>query len=427
MTNQSIKLDKRQVFDESDINNQNLDVTAKSRQHIEVLSDDADFLALRKEWNDINDHSLNGNIFVSWEWLYTWWETYQGQGIRKLYILVCRNSENELTGIAPFQIVNNPKKYFPCSRQLLLLGTGETDGSKVFGEYMDLIINNGDETAVVNAFSAYLEKHKNLWDGIKFSQQLVGSNLTQLFQTKNITPVTNTPNSSKQISKEIIENGFRTFIDLPETYKDYLMSLRKKMRNNITRTYSRLESEQSFSIDNVTTDSELKAAMAGEATGIKILAELNRTRRGNMDKNSVFTQPNFELFHQRLVKRLLPLNKVSLRILRFGKEPVAALYSFVDRDTVHAYQSGFETENGHRYSLLTTMLTQEISNSIENPNISRFNFMYSDEEGTYKKRYSGTTERMYDISFSKNGLKSSVNSFIHGPVKSAVKKLFNIS
>ena len=95
------------------------------------------------------------------------------------------------------------------------------------------------------------------------------------------------------------------------------------------------------------------------------------------------------------------MNKVSLRVLRFGKEPVAALYSFIDGDTVHAYQSGFETENGHRYSLLTTMLTQEISNSIENPDISRFNFMYSDDEDTYKKRYSGTTEKMYDISYDK--------------------------
>jgi len=426
----SIELNKTLTFNESDINDKHVEVAVNPNNMVEVISNSDDFLALRERWNEINDHSSHGNVFISWEWLYTWWETYQKQGSRTLYILICTNNDNELLGIAPFQIINNPKNYFPSSRQLILLGTGETDGSLVFGEYMDLIIKQGHETAVISAFSDYLELHKNLWDGLKFKQQLVGSHLSKLFNI-NLFKDTNAPAksliASNGFEKKITENGFRTYIDLPKTYNYYLMSLRKKMRNNITRTYSRLESEQSFSIESVTTDSEIKAAMAGEAGGIEILAELNRTRRGNMEKNSVFSQPNFELFHRRLVKRLLPLNKVSLRVLRFGKKPVAALYSFIDRDTVHAYQSGFETENGHRYSLLTTMLTQEISNSIENPNISRFNFMYSDEENTYKKRYSGTTEEMYNISYDKHGLKYSAYSFIHEPLKSIVKKVLNIS
>jgi len=426
----SIEQNKRDILDYSDINNEHIEVAVKPYNRVDVISNIDDFLDLREQWNEINDHSQNGNIFISWEWLYTWWETYQKQGNRSLYILSCTNIDNELLGIAPFQIVNNPKKYFPCSHQLIMLGTGEADGSLVFGEYMDLIIKQGHETAVISDFSDYLEQHKNLWDGLKFQQQLVGSHLTLLFQTnlfESTDAVKKSFLTSDNVEGKITENGFRTYIDLPETYKDYLMSLRKKMRNNITRTYSRLESEQSFSIESVTTGSEIEAEMAGQASGIEILAKLNRTRRGNMKKNSVFAQPNFELFHRRLVKRLLPLNKVSLRVLRFGKEPLAALYSFVDRDTVHAYQSGFESENGQRYSLLTTMLTQEIFNSIENPEIVRFNFMYSDEENTYKRRYSGTTEKMYDISYDKRGLKYSVYYFIHGSLKSTIRRCLNIS
>ena len=426
----SIDLNKRHIFDESYINNKHVEVAVNPYNRVDVISNIDDFLALRQQWNEINEHSLKGNIFISWEWLYSWWETYQNQGNRSLYILCCTNSDNELLGIAPFQIVNNPKKYFPCSRQIKLMGTGETDGSLVFGEYMDLIIKREHETAVISSLSDYLQQHTSLWDGLKFQQQLAESHLSKLFEKNSIQDTSSDAKSllvSHNLEKIVIENGFRTYIDLPETYKAYLMSLRKKMRNNITRTYSRLESEQSFLIEPVTTESEVKAEMAGQDSGIEILAKLNRSRRGKMEKNSVFEQANFELFHRRLVKRLLPMNKVSLRVLRFGKEPVAALYSFVDGDTVHAYQSGFETENGHRYSLLTTMLTQEISNSIETPDVSRFNFMYSDDENTYKKRYSGTTEKMYDISYDKRGFKYSVYSFIHGPFKSAVKKRLSIS
>lgn len=424
MTINSLDLNKTHLIDDVAVDHQNVEVAVNPYNRVEIISEIDDFFALREQWNEINDGSTKGTVFNSWEWMYTWWETYKKQGNRSLYILSCTNIHNELLGIAPFQIINNPKKYFPCSRQLIMLATGETDGSLVFGEYMDLVIKQGHETAVISALSDFLSIQKSSWDGVKFQQQLLGSHVSKLFDDSR-----NTVNSiDKQIiNQTVIEDGFRTYIELPETYKDYLMSLRKKMRNNITRTYSRLESEQDFTISSITSESEIQAQMAGEDSAIEVLAKLNRTRRGNMDKNSVFEKPNFELFHKRLLKRLLPLNKVSLRVLKFGDETVAALYSYIDKETIHAYQSGFETENGHRYSLLTTMLTQEIANSVEDENLSRFNFMYSNEESTYKRRYSGTTEKMYNISYDKQGLKYSIYRFIHGPIKSKVKQLLKIN
>ncbi len=380
---------------------------------ISVIMKTEEFFALREQWNAINESSPKGTIFVSWEWLYTWWETYRKDGSRTLYILTCTNNRNKIIGIAPFQIINNPKKYFPCSRQLILLGTGETDGSYVFGEYMDLVIQGGQEQRVIDCFSSYLSKNNTLWDGMKFHELLDDSYLSKLF-SKQLSE------SSFEIVKEIKEKGFRTYIDLPETYKDYLMGLRKKMRNNITRTFSRLEAEQNYTIDNISDEAKVNES-------IEVLAELNRSRRGEMKKYSVFEQENFVKFHRRVIKRLLPKNQISLKILRFGDVPVAVLYSFIDGDTIHPYQSGFETENGHRYSLLTTMLTKEIESSINNPQLAKFNFMYSDEEATYKKRYSGTTEVMYTLSFDKTGFRFSLYQWIHGSLKQWVKKLLRIS
>ena len=244
---------------------------------------------------------------------------------------------------------------------------------------------------------------------MKFHELLDDSYLSKLFES-DISAGTD------KVIKTVTEHGFRTLINLPETYKDYLMSLRKKMRNNITRTFSRLENEQQYTIDSISEMQEVDESVA-------ILTELNLSRRGSMNKYSVFEQENFVRFHRRIIKRLLPLNKGSFRILRLTNKPVAVLYSFIDGDTIHPYQSGFEKDNGQRYSLLTTMLTQEISNSINNPRLKRFNFMYSDEESTYKKRYSGTTEAMYRVSFDKPGIKYRVYRLIHGPLKELTKKL----
>ncbi len=378
------------------------------RYQISRLSDTQSFAQLRNEWTRLNDAFARGTVFISWEWLFTWWEVFQDDGKRKLFILVCRDQHNTLLGIAPLQLVNNPKRYFPCNRQLLFLGTGETGDESIFGEYMDLLIKPGHESPVCMAFSNYLFKHQSLWDGAKFQQLLGNCHLSSLFQQQ-----------TQHISQTITENGFRTYIKLPETYKEFLMSLRKKMRNNITRNFTRLQNEQNVTIESI------KDGLDPDYC-ISTLAELNRNRRGNHGHDdSVFNSQKFEQFHHKLVKRLLPRNNVELRIMYFDDEPVASIYGFLDKDILHIYQSGFKNAYAQRYSLLTTLLSQEIAASIDNPKIKIFNFMYEDHEATYKKRYSSSTETMYDIAYDKKTLKCRLYQFIHGPFKAQVKKLLH--
>ncbi len=372
---------------------------------IEVVSDTHAFAQLRDEWTYLNDASSKGTVFISWEWLFNWWQVFQDDGKRTLFILVCRDPHNTLMGIAPLQLVYNPKRYFPCNRQLLFLGTGETKDESIFGEYMDLLIKPGHESPVCLAFSDYLFEQRSLWDGAKFQQLLGDSHLSSLFQQQ-----------SQHISQTITENGFRTYIKLPETYKEFLMGLRKKMRNNITRNFTRLQNEQKVTIKSINDGLDPDYC-------ISTLAELNRGRRENHNHDSVFNSQRFEQFHHKLVNYLLPLGKVQLRILYFDDKPVASIYGFLDKDFLHIYQSGFKNEYAQRYSLLTTLLSQEISASIDNPKIKVFNFMYEDHEATYKKRYSSSTETMYDIAYDKKTLKCRLFQFIHGPFKALVKKL----
>ena len=70
------------------------------------------------------------------------------------------------------------------------------------------------------------------------------------------------------------------------------------------------------------------------------------------------------------------------------------------------------------------MPTQEISKSIQDPSLKCLNFMYDDNENTYKRRYSGITEEMYEISYEKLGIRQKIYSVIHGPIKRGVKRLF---
>lgn len=381
-----------------------LQIMPTEYREISVIDQLSDFAAMREEWNQLNQRSEKGTIFSSWEWLYSWWEIYQHEGNRKLYI-ICLREGGELIALAPFQILNHPKKFFPCSKHLILIGTGETDGGLVLSEYLDLIVKPGAVSQAVSAFTNYLMEHQSEWQGSLFQQLLADSYLSLLFGGQNLS-----------IQAQSKPNGFRTLIDLPETYKDYLMSLQKKKRNNITRMLTRLQSEQDYVVDNLSEGLDPDQA-------ITELADLNRERRENLQQASAFQQPNFEAFHRLVVKRLLPDDKVQIRILRIEGKPVAALYTLIDGDTMHAYQSGFEAELGHRYALLTMMITQEISHCIDDPRLKRFNFMYSADENSYKLRYSAYTEPMFDQSyFPKNSL-TSLHNFVHGPVKQTIKQI----
>ena len=119
----------------------------------------------------------------------------------------------------------------------------------------------------------------------------------------------------------------------------------------------------------------------------------------------------------------MPLNKVEIRVLRIKDEPVAALYSLIDKGILHAYQCGFEAELGHRYALQTMMISQEISHCIDNPELDHFNFMFSEDENSYKLSYTAYTETMYDLEFFPNNRRTQLHQYVHGPIKQKVKSL----
>ncbi len=78
---------------------------------------------LREKWNNVLKKSKDDNIFLTWEWLSTWWKHYGKEG--KLIILLAED-KNEIVAIAPFM-------YSVCRllefklRKIEFMGTGHTD------------------------------------------------------------------------------------------------------------------------------------------------------------------------------------------------------------------------------------------------------------------------------------------------------------
>ena len=103
------------------------------------------FSALRPEWDSLLRDSASASLFLTWEWLHTWWTHLAGSS--QLRMLAVR-AGGELIAIAPFQMTSNGVAHFPC---LEMLGTGEA-GS----DYLDVIIRSGWESESLDAIERFI-------------------------------------------------------------------------------------------------------------------------------------------------------------------------------------------------------------------------------------------------------------------------------
>lgn len=109
--------------------------------HVERVSDLAAFESLRPSWNSLAD----GVPFRQWEWISNWWSTYSAG--RDLYVLVARDHERKVVGIAPF--------YRECTlaggRVIQFMGNG-----KVCSDYQSLLVQPADIQQVGLAFARFM-------------------------------------------------------------------------------------------------------------------------------------------------------------------------------------------------------------------------------------------------------------------------------
>src|SRR5437867_7030779 len=124
----------------------------KCQTRIEIVERADRFADLRREWNDLLRASSSDCLFLTWEWLYTWWKHLAEE--RKLFLLLVRSGE-ELLAIAPLAVNSNTLvRLFPL-RALEFLGTGS-----VGSDYLDLIVRRGRERLALDVLCDFLRGEK---------------------------------------------------------------------------------------------------------------------------------------------------------------------------------------------------------------------------------------------------------------------------
>jgi CelD/BcsL family acetyltransferase involved in cellulose biosynthesis len=102
-----------------------------------IVNDGRDFAVLEEEWEDLYRSSTCATPFQSWEWLYSWWESYGAD--YELRLILVRDG-HLLVGLIPLML----KRWWGSRGWLFFIGTGLTD-------YLDILVREGWEAQVAKA------------------------------------------------------------------------------------------------------------------------------------------------------------------------------------------------------------------------------------------------------------------------------------
>jgi CelD/BcsL family acetyltransferase involved in cellulose biosynthesis len=305
---------------------------------VETINAVSGFADLRQEWNQLLQSSNSENLFLTWEWLWTWWEHLAGD--RRLSILVVR-SRGSLIALAPCSLRSPSLLNGRPIPTLEFLGTGS-----VGSDYLDVIVRCGRTEEATRAIASHLAEQRLMlrWTQLKRNQCLAAHVASALGDKGWRIAETET-----NICPYIPLNG--------SSWESYLLSLGAEHRYNFHRKWKRLNREYTLRLDQVRTPLECRES-------IDLVIALHNLRWSNRGGSDAFHTPELVRFHQEFSNIALDRGWLRLYVLRLDEKPVACLYGFLYRRVFYFYQSGFDAAyDKHSVGLITLGLA--IKSAIE--------------------------------------------------------------
>ena len=332
-------------------------------------SDVNGFSALQSDWNPLLNRSRFDTVFLTHEWLSTWWE-YLGEG--ELWILAFRlPASNELVGIVPLYLTgleDTDIGSFTGTRTFSLVGCIEVS------DYLDMIVAKGWESAVFQGFLDWLySEDAPAWDVVDLC------NLPQDSRTYvDFPPLAGAKGAAVTVLREDVAPQFR----LPRHFETYLEEMvEKKQRHEIRRKMRRAEREAEIGFHVVSSADNLTAEMD----------DFVALQQASREDKAEFMTLEMRRFFNAMAQRMMDMGWLQLSFLTINGEKAASLLAFEYKKRYLLYNSGYDPDAHAHLSPGWVQLAYAIQYAIV-IGCQVFDFMQGDEE--YKYRFGS---KDYDV------------------------------
>jgi len=330
----------------------------------ERIDDRLRFAEMKQEWGDLLESSTSRCLFLTWEWLHTWWKHLAAD--RELCILAVRCG-SELAAVAPFGVRPpslSRRRLFPVQE---FLGSGSA-GS----DYLDFIVRQGCEAEARHAFASCLAEQRLMLDWAQLKRggcfaagvaSILGQEGWRVSETRtNICPF-------------ILLAG--------KFWESYLATLGAEHRYNFNRKWKRLNRDFAVQFEQARTEEQCHES-------INLVMTLHNLRWRERGGSDAFHTPGLVEFHRELSQIALERGWLRLYVLRLNGKPAAALYGFLYHRTFYFYQSGFDAAFD-KYSVGVVTMGLAIQRAIEE-GAEEFDLLHGDEK--YKSHWSNGSREL---------------------------------
>jgi CelD/BcsL family acetyltransferase involved in cellulose biosynthesis len=286
---------------------------------------------LAEGWRRLAACDANASLCSSWQWVSVWLQQFWLPHFQLQVLLVEQNTASAVQLVAILPLYLNQQ-----SQELLLLGTGEAEGSEVASEYLDLLIDEA-HVSTAEVLSALLPALSVLpfrrWRCLNC---LASSRVVQLGQ---------------QLGRALLQPCGRQYgIAVPSTVNELIAGFRPNTQKRARLLLNRFDKAPELRAEFAVQDSNNTLWQ-----GLQTLHQADWTER---NKAGAFASPNFQRFHELLQQSQGEL-RYCFTALWHQDELIAAHYYYCWRQRWYYYQSGAVKERFGRYSpgLLLHLLT----------------------------------------------------------------------
>lgn len=325
-----------------------------------TIIDNLDHLVGLKEcWDSLLMESKSDTIFLTWEWIYTWYEVYGCS--YELFIILAQDQVDSIVAIAPFKIHKCLRKFGKRSIEVLeFIGWGE----RVTPEYLDVIVRSGKEEEILPLLFDYLLANYAI-DAIELKPFNPESGNLKIIASH-----------LRKVGGNIMKSRHSEcpITSIPSSWSAFMATKSKNFRKKMKESERVLQRDTAFSLQTLKEKEDLELFW-------QQLVDLHQNRWDQAMTS--FQSKYYRRFHKRLIERIFEKDWLRLLISYDGPTPVAAIYCFFYNKTNYYYQSGRDTQYD-KYHVGLVLINKAIQQAIAE-GAEVFDFLTGNE--AYKFRW----------------------------------------
>jgi CelD/BcsL family acetyltransferase involved in cellulose biosynthesis len=358
--------------------------------YIDKMSE-VQFGNMREEWNSLLGKSATNEIFLLWEWMYSWWDVFKN-GNGELYLLRGKNPLGETIGIAPFYL-HHQTGLGNCKRNTIRF----CSSLETFPDHLDIIAPKEYEHSFSEAVVNYLIQHGQDWDLIKLDgvhdDAMIKKYLTSARPKQNGVLTTSIPSARCP------------YLTMDNTFEGYLRSFSSKKRQTLLRKRKILMNREKALLKTVHSDEEPEKPL-------QELFILHNERAKRKGIKTTFRGEDLYRFHNKVIQYLLKEGKIILTVLHKETPPLVSYYCFKHNRKYYYFQAGLSDE-GEKNSAGAVLFSLIIEKAFQE-GCREFDFLRGSEE--YKFYWTKTYRKDYSLIVRKDNLMNRMTYYFHAMV-----------